>query len=137
VSELHSIDANVILRYVMHDDPKLFAKAYAILRAVQSGQTVVTCDPVNLADAIWMLSRDYKLSNQQICDGLEPIFQSEGFLMPDKERYLLAFRLFKEGLKSFGDACICAAALQDCEGRLFSFDVDLSKVPGVTRSESP
>ncbi len=136
VSELHSIDANVILRYVMHDDPKLFAKAYGILKAVQSGQTVVTCDPVNLAEVVWVLRSFYKLTNQQICEGLLPIINPDGFLVPDKERYLLALRLFSGGVKSFGDACACAAANQDCDGRLYSFDAKLSKVPGITRSES-
>lgn len=136
-AEVYSIDANVILRYVMHDDPKLFAKAHGILRGVQSGQTVVTCDPVNLAEVVWVLRSFYRLTNEQICEGLLPILNPDGFLVPDKERYLLALKLFAEGVKSFGDACACAAALQDCDGRLYSFDAKLSKVPGITRSESP
>jgi len=135
-ADAHSIDANVILRYVLADDAVLFAKARAILEAVGEGQMTVICDPVNLAEVVWVLSSFYKLTNEQICEGLEPILSQKGFHIPDKERYLLAFRLFAEGIRSFGDACACASALQDCDGRLYSFDAKLSRIPGITRSES-
>jgi len=135
-TEIYSIDANVILRYVLEDDPRLFAKAREILLGVQSGHTVVICDPVNLAEVVWVLESFYKLTNEQICEGLLPIINPEGFILPDKEHYLLALRLFAGGVKSFGDACACAAALRDCDGRLYSFDAKLSNVPGIARSES-
>ena len=134
--EVYSIDANIILRYVVGDDPKFFSKAYDILQGVAAGKTTVICDPVNLAEVVWVLRSFYKLSNEQICEGLEPVLNMEGFLIPDKERYLMALRLFAGGMKSFGDACACASALQDCDGRIFSFDEKLSNIPGITRSES-
>jgi predicted nucleic-acid-binding protein len=136
-TEGYSIDANVILRYVLADDPKLFAKARQIVQGIAFGETVVTCDPVNLGEVIWVLRSVYKHSNEEIVEGLEPIVGMEGFLMPNKQRYLLALRLFATNIRHFGDACACATALQDCEGRLYSFGAELSKVPGVTRSESP
>ena len=136
-TEVYSIDANVILRYVLEDDPRLFAKARDILGRVEAGHTVVTCDPVNLAEVIWVLKSFYRLTNEQICEGLEPILNPDGFLMPDKERYLFALRLFAGGVRSFGDACACAAALRDCDGRLYSFDSKLSNVQGIARSERP
>ena len=134
-TEAFSIDANVILRYMLRDDPVLSPKARDILKGVESGRTIVDCDPVNLAEVIWVLSSFYRLTNEQIHEGLEPIVSPEGFHVPNKQRYLLALRLYAEGMKSFGDACACAAAIQDCGGRLYSFDTKLSKVPGVTRSE--
>ncbi len=134
-TEVYSIDANVILRYVMQDDPVQFAKAYEILKGVQSGRTVVVCDPVNLAEVVWVLTSFYKLPRERILEGLSAIINPDGFLVPDKERYLLALQLYTDGVKSFGDACACAAAIQDCDGRLYSFDKKLSRVPGITRSE--
>ena len=35
----------------------------------------------------------------------------------------------------FGDACACAAAIEDCQGRLLSFDRKLTGVAGVARAE--
>lgn len=134
-ADVYSIDANVILRFLLGDDPKLYPKAFEIFNGVESGSTVVTCDPVNLAETVWVLKSFYKLTNERILELLVPIVNMEGFRVPDKERYLLALRLFAGGVKSFGDACACAAAIQDCDGRLYSFDVELSWVPGINRSE--
>lgn len=132
---VYSIDANVILRYLLGDDPILFSKAHEIFKAVEVGRTVVTCDPVNLAEVVWVLSSFYKLKNEQIYEGLEPIINSDGFLVTDKERYILALKMFANGIKSFGDACACATAIQNCDGRLYSFDTKLSRIPGIVRSE--
>jgi predicted nucleic-acid-binding protein len=134
--DVYSIDANVIVRFLMGDDPKLSPKASGILKGVETGKTVVTCDPVNLAEVVWVLNSFYGLSNKQIADGLEPIIGAPGFLMPDKDRYITALKLFSEATPHFGDACACAAALQECEGRLYSFDIKLSKVKGIERRES-
>ena len=133
--EVYSIDANVILRYLREDHQTLSPKAHAIMEGIHIGKTIVTCDPVNLGEVVWVLRTAYKLSNKEIAEGLEPILLASGFLMPGKERYLLALRLFSQGIKHFGDACACAAALQDCDGRLYSFDAELSKVRGIRRLE--
>ena len=133
--EVYSIDANVILRYLRKDHQTLFPKAYEIMKGVETGKIIVTCDPVNLGEVVWVLKSAYKLSNEQIVDGLEPILQANGFRMPNKERYLFALRLFATRIRHFGDACACAAALQDCDGRLYSFDAELSNVEGIARSD--
>ena len=133
--EVYSIDANVILRYLREDHQTLYPRAYEIMKGIYTGETVVICDPVNLGEVVWVLRSVYKLSNEQIVDGLEPVLRAEGFLVPNKERYLLALRLFSTSIKHFGDACACAAALQDCDGRLYSFDAELSNVQGIARSD--
>ncbi len=131
-----ALDANVILRYVLDDDEELSAKAKGILQAVERGEIVVTCDPVTLAEVVWVLSSYYKLPNQEISEGLGPIIKAEGILMPEKERYVLALDLYANVIRHFGDACACATALRECEGRLYSFDRKLSSVPGIHRSEA-
>jgi predicted nucleic-acid-binding protein len=98
-------------------------------------ECVVECDPVTLAEVVWVLKSFYKISNADIEEGLLPIVQSSGFRMSNKDRYLIALNLFATSLRSYGDACCCAAALESCDGRLFSFDRALSGVPGVARLE--
>ena len=59
----------------------------------------------------------------------------DGFVIPDKERYVRALGLFASRVPHFRDACACAAALEECKGRLLSFDRELSRVDGVQRTE--
>ncbi|HEY3397854.1 MAG TPA: PIN domain-containing protein [Armatimonadota bacterium] len=129
------VDANVILRYLLADNPELTAKARALWQAVDEGLIVVECDPVTLAEVVFVLSSNYKLPNAEISAGLSPLLVQEGVEMVSKERYLHALELFAGPVRHFGDACACAAALEASGGELFSFDRKLSSVPGISRSE--
>lgn len=132
-----AVDANVIVRYLMDDHPELSQKATDILQAAEAGKLAVWCDPVNLAEVIWVLRSVYSLEREEISSGLSPLVKAEGFLVPDKERYVLALALFGGPVRDFGDACACAAATLECGGKLFSFDRKLSSLEGVERLEAP
>lgn len=129
-----AIDANVILRYLLRDDLKLYDMAASILEGVEDGHVKVICDPVNLGEVVWVMESTYRLPPRLVRDRLERLVQHPGFLVPAKERYLRAIELYEE-IGDFGDACACAAALEDCDGRLYSFDRKLSGIPGVERLE--
>lgn len=135
-ADIYTIDANIILRYLTHDQEDHFAKAAAILEAVQDDKVEVYCEPVTLAEVVWVLAKVYGLSPQQITTGLSPIVASRSFKMPDKPRYLRALELYASDLPHFGDACACAAALDVSDGKLLSFDKDLSSVQGISRLET-
>ncbi len=132
----YAIDANVILRYLVHDDDKLAAKAVTIMEAVDDGKISVVCDPVTLAEVVWVLSSHYGLPPTRVADGLGPILKADHFLMENKSRYVRAMDLFADCVPHFGDACACAAALEKADGALLSFDRRLSRVEGVKRRES-
>lgn len=133
---LWTIDANVILRHVLLDHPELSAKATRVFDALEAGQVVLECDPVNLAEAVWVLSSHYGLEPRRIGEGLKALISAEGFHMSDKSRYITALDLYAGGRLHFGDACACATALEETDGRLLSFDRKLSDVPGITRAEA-
>jgi predicted nucleic acid-binding protein len=130
------VDANVLLRYLVGDQERQAAPARALLQAVEREEAVLLCDPVTLAEVVWVLSSFYELTNAAISEALLPVVQAPGFLLSDKPRYLRALQLYATTVRHFGDACACAAALEDCGGRLYSFDRKLSRVPGVERVEA-
>lgn len=134
---LYAIDSNVILRYVAKDNPHLLKQARAILWPLDTGEVRVLCDPVILSEVVFVLGKIYDFSPAQISAGLLPLVRLPGFVMPDKKRYIHALELYATAVPHFGDACACAAALEETEGRLYSFDKKLSRVDGVTRLEQP
>jgi len=136
-SDAISIDANVILRYLVRDDEELWRKANAAVLKMESGELVLECDPVILGEVVWTLTSFYKLPRQQIAEALSRLLRADGFRVPSKDRYLRALQLYFTSVPHFADACACAAAVEDCEGRLLSFDRKLSRVEGVRRTEEP
>lgn len=133
----YAVDANVILRFVLGDDAQLSARAKAAFTAMAAGDIALVCDPVNLAEAVWVMSSYYGVPPREIADALIPLVKAPGFLLPGKDRYAAALEFYGQGQLRFGDACVCATALQTTGGRLLSFDRALSRVPGVVRTEAP
>ena len=131
-----AIDTNVILRFLVRDDEQLFIKAHAIMQAAIDGQITVLCDPVILAEVVWVLGSHYKRLRAEVLEALEAILISDAVIMPEKARYLRALEIYGNSKAHFADACACAAALEDCDGRLLSFDRKLSSVEEVRRMES-
>jgi len=129
------VDANIILRYILRDDEKLAAKARSIWEAMGEGRIVVVCDPVTLAEVVFVLSSVYRLPNDAISEVLIPLLQMEGMAIANRDRYLQALRLFGSTVKHFGDACACATALEESDGQLYSFDRKLFSATGIKRAE--
>ena len=132
----YAVDANVLLRLVLGDHAELSTKAQAVFAAAESGEVTLACDPVNLAEAVWVLSSHYQAPCQDIVEALLPLVKMRGFRVPDKDRYVRALELYGEGRLRFGDACACATAELGARGRLISFDRALSRVPGIERVEA-
>lgn len=136
-AESFALDANVILRFILRDHEELSPKAREIMEAASDGRIAVHCDPVIVAEVVYVLGSHYGASRARIVEALERVLKPESTVMPCKERYLRALRIYAETSAHFGDACVCAAALEECDGRLLSFDRELSKIEGITRSEGP
>ncbi len=134
---LVALDANVIVSYLVRDDPALATGARAIILSALRGDARLLLDPVALSEVVFVLTRTYQRTRAEISDALLPLLQHDSVYVPDQPRYIHALRLFATTVPHFGDACICAAAIESCEGRLYSFDRALSSVPGIRRSERP
>lgn len=135
MSKTYSVDANIILRYLTRDHEELWKKADAIVGAMDDGKVELVCDPVTLAEVVFVLGSTYGLAREQIHALMEPIVTAKAFVMPNKEVYIRALELYGDSVSHFGDACACATALARAEGRLVSFDKKLSGVEGIHRTE--
>ena len=132
---LWMMDANVILRLLLQDNPDLSPKADAIWDAVDEGRTMVRWDPVTLTEVVYVLTSRYRLPRERISEALLPLLLMPNVVIPGKDRYVHALRLFASEVPHFGDACLCAAALEASEGRILSFDRKLPRAPGIRRAE--
>jgi len=130
--EKYALDTNVIVRYVLGESEPNFPQAKQIMDAIEDGVIVAELDPVILGEVIWVLKSFYKVTTEEILEGVIPIVQSEHIDMVEKDRYLTALKLYG-GIKHFGDACVCTLAMESSDGKVLSFDRKLSKVAGIRR----
>jgi len=125
------LDTNVLVRYIMQDDPVQSPKATRIvesLDAVDSGYVTL----VSIVELVWVLSASYELTRSQVSQALDAIVRTKQFKIENAEQVIRALRVFKEGKSDFADCLIERSANSaGCE-KTITFDVKASKHSGMT-----
>jgi len=125
------LDTNVLVRYIMQDDPVQSPKATRIvesLDAVDSGYVTL----VSIVELVWVLSASYELTRSQVSQALDAIVRTKQFKIENAEQVIRALRVFKEGKSDFADCLIERSANSaGCE-KTITFDVKASKYSGMT-----
>ncbi|MBT6052741.1 MAG: type II toxin-antitoxin system VapC family toxin [Candidatus Scalindua sp.] len=139
-----AIDTNVLLRYLLNDDPKQSKKASAV---IQSSQKVLITDVV-LVETIWTLKgKKYNQGKDSIVKVISALFEEPNLCFEDGQsvwRALVDFKnaiAIKAGTKQkmadFPDALIVNKAQfasnnlgEELEG-VYTFDVAAQALPGT------
>ena len=142
-----AIDSNILLRYLLNDDPEQSLKAAKIIQ----GQEKVLITDVVLVETIWTLKgKKYKLEKQAIIDVLHALFAEPNLFFEDNQTVWKAMsdyanaKQIKVGSKwksaDFPDALIVNKAnllaktlKQSMEG-VYTFDVAAQALKGTVKA---
>ena len=125
------LDTNVLVRYIMQDDPKQSPKATKLIESLD-GDNPGYITLVSVVELYWVLTSSYELTGQQVAQALEAILRTKQFLVERADQVMRALRVFGEGKSDFADCLIeRSAAGAGCE-RTMTFDVGASKHAGMT-----
>lgn len=95
MTETILVDANVIIRFLLNDSPKLSKEAKSIFSKAQDGVFNIYIDEVVLAEVIWTLSSFYKIKKEEIAYQLEKLLTQDWIKNPRKSLILKSLSLFK------------------------------------------
>jgi predicted nucleic-acid-binding protein len=101
------IDTNVLVRYLVKDDPDQSRKATQFIRSHCSGENPGVINRIVLCELVWVLETAYGYPRQSVALALENILRIAEFLIEDHQEAWLAFRQYQEGA-DFADAFISA-----------------------------
>ena len=123
----HLIDANVILRYLLRDNEKLFKRASELLERVKVGDEKVIIPECVLAECVFVLQKIYKVERRVIADKLKGLLSYKGVINPDKNELTDSFNLFDKTQLSIVDCILCARSINS-GNPLFTFDDELKNI---------
>ena len=125
------LDTNVLVRYIMQDDPKQSPKASQLIDALDdTNRGFVSL--VSVVELVWVLSACYDLKREQIAQALDVMLRTRQFAVEQTEQVLRALRVFVSSKADFADCLIERSAAQaGCEKTL-TFDVGAAKHAGMT-----
>jgi predicted nucleic-acid-binding protein len=124
------IDTNVLVRYVVQDDPVQSRKATIVMERHLSEQTPGFISVVALAETVWVLERVYRLKSQQIAPVIERVLQADALVVEHEGEVAIALIALVEGSGSFADALIGAINAQAGCSRTLTFDRKALRLPG-------
>src|SRR3989338_2859411 len=71
------IDANIIIRFLLHDHPSLSSLAKSIFLKAEQGKIKLYFDEVVIAEVVWTLSSFYKIKKADLVDRMEKLLSQD------------------------------------------------------------
>ncbi|MBF0238394.1 MAG: PIN domain-containing protein [SAR324 cluster bacterium] len=100
---MRRIDANVILRYVLHDNEILFEKACEI---IDHSEVLIASEV--LAEVVYVLQKVYTIPKVELCETLQSLLLYQNVKTLDDEVMRSALHLFSDFNLDFVDCILCA-----------------------------
>jgi predicted nucleic-acid-binding protein len=125
------LDTNVLVRYIMQDDPRQSPKATAIVESLEEvGSAYITL--VSVVELVWVLTASFELTRAQVSQALDGIIRTKQFKIENADQVIRALRVFKLGKSDFADCLIERSANSAGCVETMTFDVKASKHAGMT-----
>jgi predicted nucleic-acid-binding protein len=125
------LDTNVLVRYVMQDDPKQSQKASRLIESL-TADTPGFVPLVALIELVWVLISCYGLTRGQVAQALDGLLRAKEIVLDRAEQVSQALRTFSTSTADFADCLIeRTAAEAGCE-KTMTFDTDAAKAAGMT-----
>lgn len=125
------LDTNVLVRYIMQDDPRQSAKATRLIESLEADRPGFI-GMVSIVELYWVLTSCYDLTNDQVRQALDLLLRTRQIVVDRADQVLRALKVFETGKADFADCLIeRAAAAAGCE-KTMTFDVSAARHAGMT-----
>ena len=127
MTETIIVDANIIIRFLLNDHPKLSQLATSLFSKAQKKLIKIYLDEVILAEVIWTLSSFYKIKKADLIDNIEKFISQDWIVNTKKESMLKALYLYKSSNLDYIDCWIFVVS-QALKFKLETFDKNLRRL---------
>lgn len=124
------LDTNVLVRYIMQDDPKQSSTATRLIEAL-TGESPGFVPIVTLVELVWVLESSYGLDRMEVAAVLERLLRSKEITLDRAELLLPALRAFRAGSADFADCLIARIAQAAGCAETVTFDLRAAKTAGM------
>ncbi|KKS14165.1 hypothetical protein A2617_01210 [Candidatus Daviesbacteria bacterium RIFOXYD1_FULL_41_10] len=129
------LDANVILRFILDNDPHLSPKAKAIFEKIDRGEIKVDVTLLTISEVAFTLERSYKLLKSEITDRVLGLIKSPNINFEKHDLLPKILILYVEKNISFIDAYHAVLMNKNKIKKIYSFDRDFDKISTIQRLE--
>ena len=128
------LDANVLIRFLVQDDPKQSPATTTLLERAEKREFLLHLDCMAVAETAYVLIGRYRRSRTDVVNALLTIIQNAGVETADARIVTDALQRFAATNVDFADAWLAARAAHWGHG-VASFDRDLDRFKDIRRFE--
>lgn len=126
-----ALDTNVLVRFLVQDDPSQSAAARRLIRGyVAENQALFVPVTVTL-ELEWVLRSIYGYSKPSTIGTLATLFSATELLFESERALEVALELYRGGTADFSDCLHIALAAQANEAPLWTFDKKAARIGGA------
>src|SRR5712691_9467843 len=103
---MKAIDTNVLVRYLVQDDPAQGKKAAAYIEAAANRDEQVLIGNIVLCETVWVLDSAYGCAKSEIEAAIEKLLQSSTFQFEAKDVVWAALEEYRVARVDFADCLI-------------------------------
>ena len=129
------LDTNVLIRYLVRDDPEQAEVARELLDDLTVDYPGFICREV-IVEVVWVLQRSYDFTRRQIADVLLELLATDNLVFEDARDVTNAAESYGAGGADFADRMIFEAALRNDAMPVYTFDRKFSRMYGTVLLES-
>ncbi len=124
------LDTNVLVRYLVQDDPRQSRKANQVITKQCTRDDPGFINRIALCELVWVLESAYGYSKDTIVAVLEKLLRTSQLKIEDVQAAWTAFRMYQKGKADFAD-CLMGTTnrLGGCETTV-SFDQAAGRLEG-------
>ena len=126
-----ALDTNVLVRYLVHDNPQQAEAARALLESLTAISPGFVCREVTV-ELVWVLERAYGFSRDRIATTMEALVATEGLVVEETDDVARSALRYRTSGAGFADLMVLAAAERSGAHPLFTFDRKAARLEGVS-----
>ncbi len=123
-------DANLVVRYLLHDDPRQTAIAQRVFGEAEARGEPIFIGHLVLCEVCWALASSYRLGKAAIVIALQALLDDRAFLLQDRQLVERALGHYKRGGAGFSDYLIGEVAREEGATVTLTFDRRLARARG-------
>lgn len=125
------IDTNVLVRFLVQDNPEQARKAADLITRECSAEDPGLINRIVLCELVWVLESAYGYPRESVALALEKILRTIQFRIEDHQEAWLSFGQYKDGA-DFADSFIAAVNRRHGCERTVTFDRKAGRRSGFT-----
>ena len=127
---LIGIDTNILLRFVVEDDPAQASQVQFWL-SERSNRDPGFVSLLVLCEFVWVLTTRYRFSRVEVASAVASVLNTEVLAVERAALAQVALQSFLDSKADFADCCIAALAAASGCAYTLTFDRAAAKLPGM------